>query len=601
MALPKTLIRLTRPYIILLTGFMLYLAAVQLKEAESSAHTQSSSNIRIATSLVRSNIEATFGKLYLLEKALLPSLNGEVVEHNFDELANNILKRSSYFSDIIHFKPSTKTYSSSIKQPLNHDIIEMIQWRPIETLAGDFFISSVYQKPNQRWVFSVKHSNLNQDDEIWIEFDLLHTTQGLKDLKTLNKGYVFVVDQSTEKLVFHPDPARIGSQSISYNAGIKSLLETGLTRGKYEYYYKGNFKVSVFNADNDLNWVIIAGTDRREILSSSYQFTIAGILIASMLLLWFVFNYLTLQLNTSLMVLNQVNDLASFKHQLKSIFDKFTYHSGVQFCLYDPNSQSFNTLDYHGNKAIVHTDGELASRFKPNTLIYQGSQYTDPLAKKLKIHQRHYCIPLYSKDQLIAVIYVNSYFPISNSILRLTRSYSEVSLANLLLNHQLKNKDIMTQLENKAFFSSTLEQYKNTPDTFLARLSIDNFEYINRQYGERVGDTAIISTADTIRDHFPKPKGVSLARLSGNQFGILFHANNNEDAKYQLDQCRVALSDKAIDTQLGSLKLSASIGYTNIVDSQACSLEHAEHAKKQARLLGRNRVEVYASSQDLAS
>ena len=601
MALPKTLIRLTRPYIILLTGFMLYLAAVQLKEAEDSAHEQSSSNIRIATSLVRSNIEATFGKLNLLEKAILSTPNKQVAQQNFDELANTILKRSSYFSDIVRFTPSSQIYSSSINQPLSHDVINNIQWRSINTVSGDFFISSVYQKPNHRWVFAIKNSKLDQDEEIWIEFDLLHTTQGLKDLKTLNKGYIFVVDQTTEKLVFHPDPIRIGSQSISYNAGIKSLLDSGLTNGKYEYYYRGNFKVSVFNADNDLNWVFIAGTDRREILSSSYQFTIAGILIASMLLLWFVFNYLSHQLNIALSTLNQVNDLASFKHQLKSIFDKFTYHRGVQFCLYDPNSHNFSTLDYHGNKTIVHSDGDLASRFKPDTLTYQGSQYTDPLAKKLKIHQRHYCIPLYSTEQLIAVIYVNSYFPINNSILRLTRSYSEVSLANLLLNHQLKSKDIMTQLENKAFFNSTLELYKNTPDTFLARLSIDNFEYINRHYGEQIGDTAIISTAETIRDHFPKPKGVSVARLNGNQFGILFHANNNEDAKYQLDQCRIALSEKVIDTPLDSLTLSASIGYTKIIESHAFSLAHAEHAKKQARLLGRNRVEMYVSKQEIAS
>ncbi|NOH97198.1 diguanylate cyclase [Vibrio sp. 99-70-13A1] len=580
---------------------MLYLAASQLKEAENSAHTQSSSNIRIAADLVRSNIEATFAKLYLLEKSLLPSLHTENEQHDFDILAKNILKRSSYFSDIIHFKPRTQVYSSSKNQPLTNNVIESIQWRPIQSLTGDFFVSSVYQKPNQRWVFSVKRSNLPLDEEVWIEFDLLHTTQGLRDLKTLNKGYVFVVDKSTEKLLFHPDPARIGSQSISYNAGIKSLLDSGLTSGKYEYYYQGNFKVSVFDAENDLNWVFIAGTDRREILSSSYQFTIAGILIASMLLLWLVFNYLTHQLNSSLMVLNQVNDLASFKHQLKSIFDKFTHHCGVQFCLYDQKSQNFSTLDYHGNKTIIHSDGSLAASFQPNTLTYQGRQYTDSLAKKLRIHQRHYCIPLYSKEQLIAVIYVSSYFPISSSILRLVRSYTEVSLANLLLNHQLKSIDVMTQLENKAFFHNTLEHYKNTPDTFLARLSIDNFEYINRHYGEQVGDTAIISTADTIRDHFPKPKGISLARLSGNEFGILFHANNHEDAKYQLDQCRVALSDKTIGKPLDSLPLGASIGYTKIVESHACSLDHAEHAKKQARLLGRNRVEVYVSTQEIAS
>ena len=67
MALPKTLIRLFKPYTILLTGGMLYLAAAQLEKVETAATNQSASNIRIASSTIRSNIEAVFGKLYFLE------------------------------------------------------------------------------------------------------------------------------------------------------------------------------------------------------------------------------------------------------------------------------------------------------------------------------------------------------------------------------------------------------------------------------------------------------------------------------------------------------------------------------------------------------
>ncbi len=61
MALPKTLIRLFKPYIILLTGGMLYLAVAQLEKVETAATEQSSSNIRIASSTIRSNIEPSFG------------------------------------------------------------------------------------------------------------------------------------------------------------------------------------------------------------------------------------------------------------------------------------------------------------------------------------------------------------------------------------------------------------------------------------------------------------------------------------------------------------------------------------------------------------
>ncbi|HAH03642.1 MAG TPA: diguanylate cyclase, partial [Vibrio sp.] len=97
----------------------------------------------------------------------------------------------------------------------------------MDSVVDDFYISSIYQKPDGRWVFAVKHTAERLNEEIWIEFDLLHTTQGLRDLKTLNHGYVFVVDRATERLVFHPNPKRIGSKSISYHAGISHQLSQG--------------------------------------------------------------------------------------------------------------------------------------------------------------------------------------------------------------------------------------------------------------------------------------------------------------------------------------------------------------------------------------
>ncbi|MCZ8498491.1 hypothetical protein O9929_12535 [Vibrio lentus] len=66
MALPKTLIRLFKPYVLLLTGGMLYLAATQLSQAENSAESQSSSKHPHCHLLSKSNIEATFGKIVFL-------------------------------------------------------------------------------------------------------------------------------------------------------------------------------------------------------------------------------------------------------------------------------------------------------------------------------------------------------------------------------------------------------------------------------------------------------------------------------------------------------------------------------------------------------
>ncbi|CAH6782543.1 GGDEF domain-containing protein [Vibrio chagasii] len=591
MALPKTLIRLFKPYIILLTGGMLYLAAAQLEKVETAATNQSASNIRIASATIRSNIEAVFGKLYFLETSLgLPNTT-DFSDQKFRELSDNILKRTPNFSDIIRYQPNSQHYVSTRGLPLSNEQIATIQWHSIDGVVEDFYISSVYQKADGRWVFAVKHTAEKLNEEIWIEFDLLHTTQGLRDLKTLNNGYVFVVDKATERLVFHPDPKRIGSKSISYHAGISHQLSQGQLAGKHEYYYQDNFKISVFDADNSLNWVFIAGTDRHDILTSSHQFTLTGLVLGSLLLLWIGANYLAYRLNVSLSQLNKVEDLASFKRKLKSILDNFTYHKGIQFCLYQPENHSFSTLDYHGNKSTVHCDKSLSERFVANAMVYRNGKDADPLARKLKIDQRHYCIPLYSRQQLIAVLYVNARLPISQSILRMIRDYTEVSLSNLLLQHQLSSKDLMTQLDNKSSFNIALENYANQPETYIALLDIDNFDHVNRAYGEAVGDKMIKLTAEALRSYFPKPKGLCLARVGGKEFAVLFKANGANDAKLQLDQCRIGVAEKTIVTPDISLSLGVSVGFSQIEGEPDTALALAEQAKLIAQQLGKNRVE----------
>lgn len=601
MALPKTLIRLFKPYTILLTGGMLYLAAAQLEKVETAATNQSASNIRIASATIRSNIEAVFGKLYFLETSLgLPNTT-DFSDQKFRELSDNILKRTPNFSDIIRYQPNSQHYVSTRGLPLSNEQIATIQWHSIDGVVEDFYISSVYQKADGRWFFAVKHTAEKLNEEIWIEFDLLHTTQGLRDLKTLNNGYVFVVDKATERLVFHPDPKRIGSKSISYHAGISHQLSQGQLAGKHEYYYQDNFKISVFDADNSLNWVFIAGTDRHDILTSSHQFTLTGVVLGSLLLLWIGANYLAYRLNVSLSQLNKVEDLASFKRKLKSILDNFTYHKGIQFCLYQPENHSFSTLDYHGNKSTVHCDKALSERFVANAMVYRNGKDADPLARKLKITQRHYCLPLYSRQQLIAVLYVNANLPISQNILRMIRDYTEVSLSNLLLQHQLSSKDLMTQLDNKSSFNLALENYANQSETYIALLDIDNFDHLNRAYGEAVGDKMIKLTAEALRSYFPKPKGLCLARVGGKEFAVLFKANDANDAKFQLDQCRIGIAEKAIVTPDISLSLGVSIGFSQIEGEPDTALALAEQAKLIAQQLGKNRVEGHIKAVAKAS
>ena len=224
-------------------------------------------------------------------------------------------------------------------------------------------------------------------------------------------------------------------------------------------------------------------------------------------------------------------------------------------------------------------------------MVYRNGKDAVPLARKLKIDQRHYCLPLYSRQQLIAVLYVNANLPISQNILRMIRDYTEVSLSNLLLQHQLSSKDLMTQLDNKSSFNLALENYANQPETYIALLDIDNFDHLNRAYGEAVGDKMIKQTAEALRSYFPKPKGLCLARVGGKEFAVLFKANDANDAKFQLDQCRIGVAEKAIVAPEISLSLGVSVGFSQIEGESDTALALAEQAKLIAQQLGKNRVE----------
>lgn len=588
MALPKFLIRILRPYLLLLAGFMVYLAYAQLVDSESMVYRQSQTNIITAERLIHSQIEAAFSKFYLLETALKASKQ-DLNDPDLRELSQGIIDYSPQYSNILYTtKDSNMAYglSGQIKQADTSKII----WHKLDTVSDKFSISSLYQNPQQRWVFAIKHDNPDLKYQLWLEFDLLHTTQQLRGLKTLNKGYVFVVDRDTERLVFHPDPSRIGDPSVSYHGGISDKVATGLLFGKHEYYYQDNFKISVFDAENGLNWVFVAGTDRADILNSSYPFTLTAGVIASLLALAIGINYLTYQLHLSLARLNGTDNVGDFKTQLKRVLDRFCFHKGIQFCVYDSLNYSFYTLDYHGNKKLVLTDAKLAARFSPIALTYRSKKYGDELTKKLKINSNHYCIPLFDGRELLGVTYVSCRFPTYKCVLSLIQNYAQVALANLKLHDRLRHQDPMTQLENKACLAAKVSRELHSENRFIAMVDIDNFIYINDKFGHPVGDLVIQKTAEVMRDCFPKPKGICLARYGGEEFAIVFQANDEFDAKHQLDNFLTALQRSHLTLGCGDVRFTASVGFTPLETSYHHVVEQADKALDQAKRLGKNRV-----------
>ena len=581
MALPKFVIHTLRPCIILVTLSMMFFAYQQLKTSEQDAYLQSLANLNTASHLVSAQIEAASSKLFLIDDTQSFT--------QFNDTAKRILMHSPIYADVISVNQETGQYRSVLLEPTEAQQDPNIIWTPLVKLSPNLAVSSLYEKNPGYWVFAVKYTADNEH-QIWLEFDLMHATQSLRGLRTLDDGYVFVIDRQTERLIFHPDPKRIGTPSISYHGGISEMVKSGQQFGRHEYYYRDQFKVTVFDANNPLDWVFISGTNRSDILASSYQFSLTAIFIASLLFITISISYLLHQLNLSLSQLNRLTDLAEFKHHFRHILDRFVSHQGVQFCLYDSENEQFSTLDFYGNNTAILNDAKLAQQFSPGMIRYQSKKFADPLAQKLRIQSRHYTLPFFSKDELIAVVYIPALIPSYRMIIRMIRDYSEVALSNLLLHKKLLSKDVMTQLDNKHIMRAAIEHNIENEHVFFALIDIDRFKLINDNYGHKCGDKIILATAELMQTCFSKPTTISHARYGGDEFCVLFHANNESEAYDQCDLFRQLVEKRAYLYNTQTVHYTISMGVTRVQDSQHITVGQADKALYQAKGLGRNQV-----------
>ncbi|MGF1751160.1 sensor domain-containing diguanylate cyclase [Vibrio cionasavignyae] len=623
MFLPKLLLRVFRPFCFALIATLFFVSYQQYQRSQDLAIEQSQSNVKMASALVWAQIEATFGKVDLLQN--------NVNSSHFNALANDVLSNTYLYKNVVRFNPSSKLYQPVNGAPVSSNIISTIQWHEYKATSKTYAVSSIYQKENGFWVFAIKQANNVNENEVWIEFDVQHTTQYLANLKTLKNGYVFVIDAETGRLVFHPNPLRIGSPSISYAGGLKAQLDLaekrgtyehysnplqvaspsiGFTgglrqrlnqeekRGTYEYYYNGQYKVSVFDAHNPMNWVFVSGTNRADILFTSYQISLTAIVLLSLLFLILSINYITFQLNKSLAKLNTSSDISKFKQDLKSVFNQFTFHKGVQLCLYDSESSNFKTIDFHGNSQVIHHTDVLPTVLTRRELNYSYNTKLDIVAQKLQIRGRHYTLPLYQRETLIGVIYLKSSFFAFGGVLRAIRDFSEVALSNLLLFQKLHSKDALTGLNNKQTMRNAILLHFRNSNAVFALIDIKGLSDINQQHGDMLGDAVILYVADMIKRNFKKPNAICLARDENGGFALLFDASSRDDAEKQLDWLRqlvekqpLYMHDKWIQT---SITIGATeIGTAGVADTPDAVNGRAKQALTQAKLKGRNIVCFY--------
>ena len=160
-------------------------------------------------------------------------------------------------------------------------------------------------------------------------------------------------------------------------------------------------------------------------------------------------------------------------------------------------------------------------------------------------------------------------------------------LENKLRN--LSEKDSLAGCWNRRKFDlelrdecSRVNRYPTREQSCLAILDIDYFKRINDRFGHDYGDRVIQTVAKVLQRECRETDFV--ARIGGEEFGVILPHTSTEEAEYVLNRLRVAVS-----LDLDNV-VTVSGGITNITSDPALNYKCADLALYEAKAAGRNQV-----------
>lgn len=156
------------------------------------------------------------------------------------------------------------------------------------------------------------------------------------------------------------------------------------------------------------------------------------------------------------------------------------------------------------------------------------------------------------------------------------------------------NSDFLTDLNNRRSFYQYIRENRSSQSLGLLYVDLDRFKNINDTYGHKVGDEALVTTADLLKECFPQDL---IARIGGDEFLIAkmgnFTVNElGQEAAHFLERMGQTFASSACFSTL-----SASIGIS-ISDDPEVDIDElirqSDTALYEAKLGGRARYCIYA-------
>lgn len=161
---------------------------------------------------------------------------------------------------------------------------------------------------------------------------------------------------------------------------------------------------------------------------------------------------------------------------------------------------------------------------------------------------------------------------------------------------RLSTTDHLTELLNKRAFDQVLREHfakfqRKLADYSILYMDIDHFKSINDTYGHDRGDAALQAVAEVCAG-FLRPYDI-LARLGGEEFGVLLPDVNESLAVSIAERLRHAIGEVTVEGQLGFVRITVSVGVSGPRQGDADgfdALKRADSALYAAKEAGRNCV-----------
>lgn len=126
-------------------------------------------------------------------------------------------------------------------------------------------------------------------------------------------------------------------------------------------------------------------------------------------------------------------------------------------------------------------------------------------------------------------------------------------------------------------------------------LDLDHFKSVNDRHGHSVGDACLREFAAQLQQAFPG-KNELVARLGGEEFGVLLRDCVVGDAARRADAFRQSFAARELALEEGTLQITVSIGvaaFDPALDADGGRLfQAADTALYRAKEAGRNTVQV---------